>query len=156
MILIPEQTNPPLRLLMQVPNLLERHQPDFVVQAPGRDVWVAAVVQQQAEYTVYSLDDEADTTFSHRSAKSLKTVLKRPLPVWARYPAGVVAMLGDAGMDLPGFEAVIVSEEPSGPGCAFAVGLAFTALCHVITVQDVSEAEMRVFVDRVRRQFVDR
>jgi len=154
--ILPPDASPPLRLLMATNRLLDRPQPDWVVQAPDREMWVAAVIQaDEAVYTLHEADEDALTKFDHRSAKSKRTLLKRPLPDWARYPAGVITLLGDSGVQVPGFVAVLAGDEPPGPRHAFGTGLAMAALCHELTQTPYTVAQLQTLVDRVRRLYLD-
>ncbi len=151
---IPPDANPPLRLLMSTQRIFGKPQPDWLVKAPGRDMWVAAVVDNGHEYTVEADDLNASVRFSHRSAKTRQTVLKRPLPGWSRYPAGVVATLGDSGLSIPGFHAVVLGDEPSGPRYDFGMGMVFAAFCHEISVTAYTSDSLFEMVEAVRREFV--
>lgn len=149
---IPDDANPPIRLLMTAHQRL--NPPEWIVQAPGREMWLAAAHGDDDEYTLYEADFDSRTTFSHRSAKTHQTVLKRPLPVWARYPAGVVAALNDNGTDIPGFQAVLLGDEPQGPRYDFGLGLVTAAFCHELVGAAYTAEQLVNFVERVRRDFL--
>jgi len=131
-----------------------RPQPDWLVGVPGRDVWIAACTEDGREYTVEAADHEASTRFSHRSAKTVQTVLKRPLPGWARYPAGVVSMLGDSGLAIPGFHAIVLGDEPPGPRYDFSVGVVFAAFCHALAGETYTPDTLVDVVEQVRREYL--
>jgi galactokinase len=140
---------------MSVQRVFDAPQADWIVQAPGREMWLAAVVGDEHEYTLTSEDAGGKARFSHRSAKTRQTVFKRPLPVWARYPAGVVARLGDGGLTLPGFKAVLLGDEPAGPRYAFGTGLVTAALCYELAGQPYTSEQLNDLVDTVRRQYIE-
>ncbi|MEL6148980.1 MAG: hypothetical protein AAFV33_16450 [Chloroflexota bacterium] len=153
---IPEDANPPIRLLMSASRVFGQPQPEWIVQAPGREMWIAGAPIDDATFTIEAEDFDGSTTFTHRSAKSQQTIRKRPLPVWARYPAGVVAYLGDGGMAIPGFHIVLLGDEPAGPRYTFGLGLVTAAFCHAITDSDYTERKLMDVVEQVRRKYVDR
>lgn len=148
---VPPNTNPPLRLYMSLQHAWGHSQADWLIQAPGRDMWLAAIATDGHSYKVFSGDIEAHTEFDHRSAKGRRTVLKRPLPTWARYPAGVIVTLGDGGMDVPAFHAVFVGDEPSGPRYDFSTGLLFATFAHELTDTPYTPASLMEVVEAVRR-----
>ncbi len=152
---VPADCNPPLRLLMSVQRVFDAPQADWIVQAPGREMWLAAVVAQEADYALTSDDAGGKVRFNHRSAKTRQTLLKRPLPEWARYPAGVIAHLGDAGLAIPGFKAILLGDEPAGPRYSFGTGLVTAALCHELVEQPYTPEQLNDIVDAVRRTYVE-
>lgn len=151
---IPENNNPPLRLYMHMQQAFGLQQVDWLIQAPGRDMWLAAVITDDTLYHVTSGDADSGTKFDRRSAKLKQTVLKRPLPIWARYPAGVITTLADNGIDVGGFQAVFVGDEPAGPRYDFGVGLVFAMFCYEITGTPYTNESLLDVVEQVRRQFI--
>ena len=147
-------TDPPLRLLMAFHQTFDGASPEWILQAPGREMWVAATAAT-ADYTIHAPDLEQRTTFSWRSARQKHTVLKRPLPKWARFPAGVIVPLTAKGMDAPGIKAVFVGEE-SGPRYDYAAGVAFAALWHHITDAHYTSSSLIDVVEAARRDYVDK
>jgi galactokinase len=148
-------SNPPLRLLVAFQETFPALSPEWVVQVPGRDMWVAAVTNQRDEFRVVAPDLGADSTFSLRSAKAMRTVLNRPLPDWARYPAGVTVMLCHKGLDSSGADAVIVGEEPSGPRYHHALGMAIAAFLHEVNGKPYDADSLLGFVEQVRREYIE-
>ena len=147
--------DPPLRLLAAFhqihPDLLSTH----IIQAPGRDMWAAAAVRPTDAFTVHIFDLGVHTSFSRRTAKLRRTLLNRPLPRWARYPAGVVLALNDAGLDANGIAAVIVGEESPGPRYDYALGMTFAALIHVVCGQSFTADSLLEIVEKARRDYVE-
>jgi galactokinase len=146
------QTDAPLRLLMAFHQAFDGAQPDHVIQAPGREMWVAASVVDR-EFAVYAPDLEGRAVFSWQSAKQRRTILNRPLPHWARYPAGVIILLCQSGLDIPGIRAVVVGEEV-GPRYEYSIGIAFAALWHHLHDAHVSSEDLIDIVERARREYV--
>lgn len=150
-----EQTNPPLRLLAAFQAIYPGQIPALIVQAPGREMWVAALMSDSQGFTIHAPDLEARTHFDWRSAKFKRTVLNRPLPGWARYSAGVIHTLCAEGMDLAGLEAVAVGEEPSGPRYDYALGMAFAALWHTLHQRAYDQNSLLDLMERVRRTYME-
>jgi galactokinase len=148
-------TDPPVRLLAAFQQAFPEQAPQWILRAPGRDVWIAAVASPSAHFTVASPDHESRTAFNLRSAKNKRTLVQRPLPRWAYYPAGVIFILCNSGMDMAGLNMVVLSEEPPGPGYDYGVGMAFVALWYEIHAQPYSTDTLLDVVDRVRREYVE-
>jgi galactokinase len=129
--------------------------PEWVIQAPAREMWVAAMLEAQPEFTLIVPDLEARTTFSLRSAKNKTTVMNRPLPRWARYAAGTVIALSEAGMELGGFHAVVIGTEPTGPRYEYAIGLTLAALCCQMADQSCQPEQLLDLLERVRRDYAE-
>lgn len=153
-----EAANPPVRLLAAFYELYPGHSPETITRAPGRDMWAAVVRTGDETYTLHVPDMGGKAHFSRRSALSRKTVLNRPLPNWARFPAGVAITLAEAGLDAPGFgfEAVIVGDEPHGPRYDYALGVVIAALWHDLLGLAYIEAGLTEFVEYARREYVEK
>ncbi len=117
-------------------------------------MWIAAMPLDGHEYRVDAVDLDSSAKFSHRSAKTRQTVLKRPLPGWARYPAGVVSTLGDDGLSIPVFHALVLGDEPSGPRYDFGMGVVFAAFCYQLAEATYTPDALVDVVERVRRDYV--
>lgn len=147
--------DPPLRLLATFQQIYPALEPTHIIQAPGRDMWVAASIAQSNAFTIHASDMDGHTSFSRRTAKNYRTVLKRPLPRWARYPAGVVLTLSASGLDVEGMDAVVVSEESPGPRYDYALGMTFAALIHSLHGQSYDSDGLLEIVEKVRREYVE-
>jgi galactokinase len=128
--------------------------PTWIVHAPGREMWVAAALAGSDQFTLVAPDLEAQTAFTLRSAKLKQTVMQRPLPRWARYPAGVTLVLHDAGLDVAGMKLAVVGEEPPGPRFDYGIGIVFAALWHELHGQDYTIDQLIEIVDHARREYV--
>ena len=148
-------TDPPLRLLVAFHQTFPALSPEWIVQPPGREMWIAAVRHDREQYTLAAPDLEGSTTFSLRSARARRTVLNRPLPDWARYPAGVMVALSHNGLDVAGIDAMIVGEEPPGPRYHFSLGVAVAALWHEFYQRPYTADSLVAIVDQVRREYVE-
>jgi hypothetical protein len=145
--------NPPLRLLAAFARRFPDREPSIVLQAPGRDLWTAAVVLGTRQYRIEALDLRARAVFSRQSAKRRETTLRRPLPRWSRYAAGVMLAL-DNMIDVPGIVALICGDEAPGPRWDYSVGILFAALWHEIAGETARERDLIALVDRVQRDYV--
>jgi galactokinase len=145
----------PMQLLMAFQENYPASQPEWVVQAPGREMWIAALFNDSAAFTLYAADLESRVSFTYRSAKLMQTVHQRPLPRWARYPAGVLLSLREMGMERTGLEAVIAGTEPSGPRYEHAVGIVIAALWYQIHDRAATPESLLELVERTRREFIE-
>jgi len=148
-------SNPPLRLLVAFHEVFPALSPEWMAQVPGRDMWVAAVLHQRDEFTLIAPDLDGSTTFSLRSAKARRTVLNRPLPDWARYPAGVMMTLCQNGLDSTGMDTIIVGEEPAGPRYHYALGMAVAAILHELHAKPYTADSLIAIVEQVRREYIE-
>lgn len=148
-------SNPPLRLLVAFQEAFPTLSPEWIVQIPGRDMWLAAAPHEREEFTIVVPDLDASTTFSLRSAKARRTVLNRPLPDWGRYPAGVIVALCHSGLDSAGLDAIIVGEEPAGPRYHYALGMAVAAFLHELHAKPYTAESLIAIVEQVRREYVE-
>jgi galactokinase len=147
--------DPPVRLLVHFQQLFPEIAPDYILQAPGRDIWLAGIAAAGETYTIHAPDVEGRTEFTCRTAKAKRTVLNRPLPKWARYPAGVALALQQAGLSVPGVAAVAVGEEPVGLRYDYALGMAFAALWHELLARPYTSDSLIELCEWVRREYVE-
>ncbi len=144
-----------MRLLMTFQGHFPDLSPDYILQAPGRDLWIAAAFNDQPSFTVATVELDAHTTFSYRSAKTRTTVFNRPLPGWARYPAGVLLALRDLGMEKTGLQAALGGSEPAGPRYEHSLGITIAALWHELFQQPYTPQSLVELVEQVRREYVE-
>lgn len=145
----------PLRLLAAFYEAFPERTPDWTLQAPERDMWIAACLSTNDVLTVYASDYGVRVSFTWRTAKNKRTIINRPLPRWARYVSGALLALSDSGIQVPGMEAVILGDEPEGPRYELALGMAFAALAHQIHARPYTASTLLEMIDRVRRDYVD-
>jgi galactokinase len=144
--------NPPVRLLATFADAFPNSTPTLVLPAPGRDLWIAAGLNATQRYAVRALELDAGAVFNRQSAKRGETILRRPLPRWARYASGVVLALDT--IDVPGVDALICGDEPQGPRYEYALGVAFAALWHAIADIETTPRGLIEIVDRVQRDYI--
>jgi galactokinase len=118
-------------------------------------MWLAAAVVQNEAFNIHMPDLGGRASFSWRTAKFKRTLLNRPLPNWARYPAGVIVTLCADGLDVEGIDVVAVGEEPSGPRFDYALGMAFAALWHTLHERPYTAESLLEIVERVRRTYIE-
>ena len=147
--------DPPLRLLATFHEIYPALEPTYIIQAPGRELWVAAAVSEAEAFTIHAPDLEGRVSFSWRTAKNKRTLLNRPLPSWARYPAGVILRLCADGLDADGVEAVVLGAERLGPRYDYSLGIAFAALLHTLHDQPYTADSLLDVVEKVRREYVE-
>ncbi len=149
-----ETPDPPLRLLVAFQQAYPGQGMKWIARAPGREVWLAAAPSGANQFTLTAPDIEGQTTFSLRSAKLKQTVMQRPLPRWARYPAGVTLVAHDVGLEVIGSNLVMVGEEPPGPRFDYGFGIAFAALWHDLCGQPYTIDRLIELVDHARREYI--
>lgn len=147
--------DPPVRLLAAFQETFPEQELVWLVRAPGRDTWIAAAHSDNDTFTVAFPDMDARATFSLQSARVRKTVLQRPLPRWARYPAGVTLTVDNEGLDVTGLNMVVMAGEPPGPQFDYGVGIAFAALWHEVLDAPYTMDRLIEIVDRARREYVE-
>lgn len=147
--------DPPLRLLAAFQQAFPYETLHRVIRAPGREMWIAAAPAEFDHFTIVLPDlESARATFNLQSAKRKLTVMQRPLPRWARYPAGVTLMLARDGLDVVGLNIVMMGDEPPGPRFDYALGMAFGALWHELYEIPYTVDDLIAIVDRTRRKYV--
>lgn len=149
------QANPPIRLLAKYQELFT-HAPEIVYQAPRRDMWIAARLLNEPRYSVLSLEHAGSTmaTFTLQSAKRKQTSTHRPLPKWARFPAGTLVYLSKGDVDARGMVAVVCGDEPSGPRYDYAMSILFAGLWHDLAGKAFTDSRLIEIADRVVREYV--
>lgn len=150
-----DELNPPVHLLAMFHDAYPALTLEHFIQAPGRDLWLGAALVSGDVYSVCAPDIGLRAAFTWRSAKTRQTVLQRPLPKAARYPAGVVIGLQQIGLAMPGVSAVAVGAELPGPRYDYTLGMAFAALGYYLCGRDYLPEQLTDLVDRVRREYVE-
>jgi hypothetical protein len=148
------QTDTPLHLLAGFARFHPDSAPEQVLEVPGRALWAVVIARNDPCFHVASADIGLRTSFSYQTAKQRRTLLRRPLPNWARYTAGMLRYLRDTGMDFPGFDVVLAGDEGSGARYEYALGQGFGMVCYTLAGVECSEAKLRDAADHVRREYV--
>lgn len=143
--------DPPVRLLAAFFDNFPDQTPSSVLQAPERDMWGMAARRDSGRFTLVVPDLAGDVVMTLESARYGQTALNRPLPGWARFAAGVVVALADAGLVLPGADFAVAGEEPAGPRYDYSLALVVAALVYELTSCPYSADQLAEVVERVRR-----
>lgn len=146
--------DPPVHLLVAFQQAFPDQALTWLTRAPGREMWVAAARAESNQITIVAPELDGRTTFSLQSAKVKRTVTQRPLPRWARYPAGVTLILGQT-MDIVGLNLVFMCGEPAGPRFDYGLGMGYAALWHDVYQQPYTVDTLIEIVDRARREYVE-
>jgi hypothetical protein len=148
------QTDAPIHLLAGFTRFFPERTPAFMLQAPGRALWLAVTPRQDHIFKLASADLDARTSFTYQTARSRKTIFKRPLPRWARYAGGLVVLLPDFGLEHSGFDAVVAGDDGGEGRYEYAIGLGFAAVCYHIAGVPYNERLLVEYVERARREYV--
>jgi len=146
--------SPPLHLLAAFNDAFQLS-PEHILQSPGYDLWVAAVVPANNLYIIHAPAMGNYVKFSWQSAKKQQTIHKRPLPKWSRYAAGIIYHLCGNGLDVKGIQAVILGNEMPGVRYDYAIGVTMAALWHTILGKPYTSEQLIELVDHVRRVYIE-
>jgi hypothetical protein len=145
-------SDPPIRLLDAFQKHFPDESPTCILQAPGRELWIAAAQGESHCYMLAVPDLRVQRAiFTYQSAKHQRTIIGRPLPAWARSPAKVILALENDGFEIDHLVAVIAGEEARGPRYEYAVDMAVAALCHELKGRPYTQESIIHLVDQVRR-----
>ncbi|MDX1990878.1 MAG: hypothetical protein SF029_00715 [bacterium] len=150
--------DPPVRLLAAFQQVFPSAAPEHLIPVPGRELWVAALTNTSREFMLHVPDLNGKTCFNGRSAQRRQTVLRRPLPRWARYPAGVIVHLRGSDLEIAnpekGAAIVIVGDETVGPRYEHALGIAVAALWHELYGLSYDSKDLLEIVEKAHRDYV--
>lgn len=152
--------------------------PAFIARAPGRvnllgehvdynDGFVLPAAIDRATYAAFAPSDSEDSTlwavdFDQKAVFSPETLPAKtqpdgsPLPDWARYPAGMMWALRQAGLKAPGMEAVFASDVPRGSGLSSSasVEMAFGVAWQQLGGWNLPPMELAKLGQRAENQYV--
>jgi hypothetical protein len=146
-----ETPAPPIRLLADFQARCGSP-PDLIAGAGERRAWAVAHFTGGGFYIVHHGDSTGVTRFDARTARRRLTLLRRPIPIWARYAAGVAALLEQP---LPGAHIALYSDEPAGPRRAHALGMAVAGLWQRAHGLPDDEPTLFAIAEQVRRAYVE-
>ncbi|WP_376791245.1 galactokinase [Thermoflexus sp.] len=118
--------------------------------AIDRAIWVAARPRKDRRVRLVAADFEEEAEFS------IDQLRPGMLRGWAAYPAGVAWALEEAGMRLPGLEAVIAGDVPiaSGLSSSAALEVAFAVAWTALGGHERSRLELARLCQRAENEFV--
>jgi hypothetical protein len=151
--MIDERLDPPVRLLALYQQICSADMPDLVVAVPGRAIWAAVHFTGTTFFKVIDADGARHTRFDVRSSRHKRTLLRRPIPDWARYAAGVTALA--SVRFLPGAEILVCSDETSGPRRDHSLGMLITALWNEVNDLPTDEDTLFQMAERTRRDYIE-
>jgi len=152
--------------------------PAFLARAPGRvnllgehvdynDGFVLPAAIDRATYIALSPADSGLTTlwaadFDKQAVFSSQTLSAKTqpggssLPDWARYPAGMMWALGEAGLETPAIDAVFASDVPRGSGLSSSasVEMAFGVAWQRLGGWNLPPMELAKLGQRAENQYV--
>jgi len=155
-----------------------RRQPEWIGRAPGRvnllgehvdynggpvlpaaidrAVYLAASASEDGLVHLHALDLNDSTTFRLDSLDARVDINGKPLPNWAKYPAGVAWALCEAGLGLSGMQAVYTSDVPIGAGLSSsaAVEVGFAALWQALGDWEVDRLTLAKICQRAENAYV--
>jgi hypothetical protein len=147
--------NYPLHLLATFQQFFPAQTPQVFVKSPDHEIWVAAALDDADAFHLASADHQARTTFTWQSAKVRQSILRRPLPAWSRFPAGVIWHLCAEGLDMPGLYAALLSTEAPGPRADYGTAMTVAALWFTLFGQPYTVDGLHEILERVRREYVN-
>lgn len=154
------------------------HHPHVVVRAPGRVnligehvdynhgpvlpmaidryVWLAASPLLDSLIRITALDFDEHSEMSLENLPSKTDLDEKPLPQWARYPAGVAWALQKEGLSVCGIQAVLTSNLPIGAGLSSsaAVEAAFARLWQALGGWQVEPLKLALICQRAENEYV--
>lgn len=143
-------------------NLLGEHvdynQGIVLPAAIDRRVKIHARLLPEARVVLHALDFDERVTFSlaEDTLRLQWDEQGQPLPMWARYPAGVAWALQQAGFPVHGLEATYTSDIPIGAGLSSsaAVEVAFACLWQQVGGWSVDRMSLAKLCQRAENEYV--
>jgi galactokinase len=119
-------------------------------------VTLAAVPTEDGVVTLQALDLGESASFHVDLVEAKVDLEGRPLPGWARYPAGVAWSLREAGLEVTGAQVAYTSGVPIGAGLSSsaAVEVAFAALWRATGGWSVDNLGLARLCQRAENQYV--
>lgn len=141
-------------------NLLGEHvdyNDGFVLPAAIDRATYAAFAPSDSEYsTLWAVDFDQKAVFSPETLPAKTQPDGSPLPDWARYPAGMMWALRQAGLETPGMQAVFASDVPRGSGLSSSasVEMAFGVAWQQLGGWNLPPMELAKLGQRAENQYV--
>jgi galactokinase len=129
----------------------------FVLPAAiDRATYVAFSPADSDVTTLWAANFDKQATFSPQTLSAKTQPDGSPLPDWARYPAGVMWALNEAGHATPALEAVFASDVPRGSGLSSSASaeMAFGVAWQRLGGWEISPMQMAKLGQRAENQYV--
>ncbi len=141
-------------------NLLGEHvdyNDGFVLPAAiDRATYIAFAPSESGQTTLWAADFDKQAVFSPQTLAAKTQLDDSPLPDWARYPAGMMWSLREAGLETPAIEAVFASDVPRGSGLSSSasVEMAFGAAWQCLGGWALPPMDLAKLGQRAENQYV--
>lgn len=124
--------------------------------AIDRAVYIAAAPSQDGHISLLALDLGKRVDFCLANLPEKTDCQGQPLPVWARYPAGVAWALQEAGLQASGIQAVYTSDIPIGAGLSSsaAVEVGFATLWQALGGWQMDRLKLAQLSQRAENAYV--
>jgi galactokinase len=152
--------------------------PAYVVRAPGRvnllgehvdyndgfvlpiaidrEIWLAFSPSDTDQTTLSAVDLSEDVSFTLETLLAKTDASGKDLPTWARYPAGVMWALREAGLATPALKGAYTSNVPQGSGLSSsaAVEMAFVLAWQTLGGWELPPMERALLGQKAENQYV--
>ncbi len=141
-------------------NLLGEHvdyNDGFVLPAAiDRATYIAFGPADSGQTTLWAADFDAGARFAPQTLPAKTQPDGSPLPDWARYPAGMMWALREAGLETPAMDAVFASDVPRGSGLSSSasVEMAFGVAWQQLGGWSLAPMELAKLGQRAENQYV--
>jgi galactokinase len=124
--------------------------------AIDREVRLIATPSQDGRVNLRALDLRKGVVFNLSEVEKRIDIAGKPLPGWARYPAGVAWALQEAGLQLSGMQAAFSSNIPIGSGLSSsaAVEVAFACTWQILSGWEVDKLSLAKLCQRAENDYV--
>ena len=141
-------------------NLLGEHvdyNDGFVLPiAIDREIWLAFSPADTDRTTLSAVDLSEDVSFTPETLLAKTDASGKDLPSWARYPAGVMWALREAGLATPALRGAYTSNVPQGSGLSSsaAVEMAFVLAWQTLGGWELPPMERALLGQKAENQYV--
>ncbi len=141
-------------------NLLGEHvdyNDGFVLPAAiDRAVWLACAPSHSEKTTLVAADLAEEVSFTPENLPAKTQSNGAALPEWAKYPAGMMWALLQAGRATPGMDAIFTSDVPRGAGLSSSAALemAFGVAWQKLGGWDLPPMDLALLGQRAENQYV--
>jgi hypothetical protein len=146
--------NPPLKLLTTFKQVYPGDDgPKWVLDVPGRELWLAAQPITRQKVTLVLPDLDARLMLNLSAARRNRTLTGHRIPHHLRYVPAMLRLLAHDGKGLPGLLVVIAGTEVPGPRYEHALGMALATLGCDLNACAYDDASLLALVERVEKEY---